>query len=92
MFFPSATGQKLYKAVEQHDYTTVKSLLEKGEKVGKYTKNLFPLWRAAADNDTAIALLLLEHGADVHQKTKGEAPVTSLRTISTVLGGEKPSS
>lgn len=72
-------GQKLYEAVEARDYDKVKDLLEKGEKVNKHSKNgLFPLWRAAADNDTAMVRLLLKHGAKVDLLTKGKDPITAL--------------
>lgn len=78
IFAQPAVGQKLYKAVEARDYNAAKALLEKGENVNKYRKNLFPLWVATANNDTAMVRLLLKHGADIEQLTKGEAPITAL--------------
>lgn len=69
----SATShaQKLFKAVEEGRTARVERLLKKGEDVNDYTENgLFPLWRAAANNNYEIALLLLENGANANQETK----------------------
>lgn len=67
-------SQKLYKAVEKENFEKVKSLLEKGEDPNEYYSNgLFPLWRAAADNNYKITELLITNGADVNQGTKAKS-------------------
>ncbi|MCH5600242.1 ankyrin repeat domain-containing protein [Niabella ginsengisoli] len=64
-------GQKLFKAVENSDVEKVIELLEKGEDPNAYSKDgLFPLWRAAADNNIEIAKILLKRGANVKQRDK----------------------
>jgi ankyrin repeat protein len=69
----SVFAQKLYKAVEAGDTEKVKTLLKKGADVNEYAADgLFPLWRAAADNNYDIAALLLQNGAKVNQLDKVE--------------------
>lgn len=71
LFTTQIYSQKLYKAVENADHNKVMELLAIGEDVNEYSKNgLFPLWRAAADNNLQIAELLILKGANVKQKSK----------------------
>jgi len=61
-------SQSLFKAVEKGDLEKVKKVIEEGENVNAYSeKGLFPLWRAAADNNYEMSELLINNGADVNQ-------------------------
>jgi ankyrin repeat protein len=71
LIYSISHSQKLYKAVEQGDTVKVKELINKGEDVNEYNKNgLFPLWRAASDNNIQMCKILIKNGANVMQKTK----------------------
>lgn len=71
LFSVTSYGQKLFKAVEDGRTNRVEKLLKNGEDLNAYAENgLFPLWRAAANNDYEVAVLLLENGANANQATK----------------------
>lgn len=71
LFTTPIYSQKLFEAVEKLDLARVKELLDKGADPNEYSKNgLFPLFRAVDSENTEIASLLIQHGANVKQRTK----------------------
>ncbi len=65
------------KLIQMGDYDTVKTLIEEGVDVNQKSTGLTPLMFAARHNRADIAILLIEHGANL--KAKSDKGYTALK-------------
>jgi ankyrin repeat protein len=79
VFLPDALAGPLHDAVKDGDAPAVAALINKGENVNAPDdKGLLPLQIAADQRSLAIAVLLVEHGASLTEKSKDDVGETPL--------------
>jgi hypothetical protein len=71
--YSQKTGEKLFKAVFDHNIETVKTIIEEDKSLVNYVRQIneafyIPvLMQAVANNETEIAKFLIQNGADVNK-------------------------